>query len=100
MPWVTVRVPRTFVPGEAYAIAAGFRTEANRARALATQLREVGGGLESTWEGNAKNTFMNDFRPEPGNVESYAAWLEAQAQSIEHMTVTVWESKLIRTSDK
>jgi len=94
--YVTIRVPRTFVPSEAYAIAAGFRAEAARVRGLSQQLSGIGGTLDSSWEGNAKNRFFGIFRPEPGNTESYAAWLDAQARNIERMTVTVWETQVVR----
>ncbi len=94
--YTVIRVPRTFVPSEAYAIAAGFRAEAGRVRGTAQQLRTTGNNLDSTWEGNSKNNFFAQFRPEPGNVESYAAWLEEKARNIECMTVTVWESVTVR----
>jgi hypothetical protein len=45
-----IRVPRTFVPGEAHSIAAGFRSQAARVRDLAQQLRNVGGTLDTTGE--------------------------------------------------
>jgi uncharacterized protein YukE len=90
-----IRVPRTFVPGEAHSIAAGFRAQAGRARDLARQLRDVGGTLNTWWEGNAKNVFFSTFSSEPGNLESYASWLEDKARNIEGMTVTVWETKVV-----
>jgi uncharacterized protein YukE len=90
-----IRVPRTFVPGEAHSIAAGFRSQAARVRDLAQQLRNVGGTLDTTWEGNAKNTFISSFSSQPGNLESYASWLEDQARQIEGMTVTVWDNKVV-----
>ncbi len=88
-------VPRTFVPGEAHSIAAGFRSQAGRARDLARQLRDVGGTLNTWWEGNAKNNFFSTFSSQPGNLDSYASWLETQARTIESMTVTVWESRVV-----
>jgi uncharacterized protein YukE len=91
-----IRVPRTFVPGEAHSIAAGFRSQAGRVRDLARQLRDVGGTLNTWWEGNAKNVFFSSFSSEPGNLENYASWLEDRARNIEGMTVTVWESKVVR----
>jgi uncharacterized protein YukE len=90
-----IRVPKTFVPGEAHAIAAGFRAQAGKARDLARQLRAVGGTLNTWWEGNAKNVFFSTFNSEPGNLDSYASWLEDKARIIEHMTVTIWESKTV-----
>ena len=90
-----IRVPRTFVPGEAHSIAAGFRSQAARVRDQARQLRNVGGTLDTTWEGNAKNAFFSSFSSEPGNLESYASWLEDRARQIEGMTVTVWEQKTV-----
>jgi uncharacterized protein YukE len=90
-----ISVPRTFVPQEAHSIAAGFRLQAGRMRDLARQLRDVGGNLNTWWEGNSKNNFFSSFSSEPGNLESYASWLDDQARYIEGMTVTVWESKVI-----
>jgi uncharacterized protein YukE len=90
-----IRVPRTFVPGEAHSIAAGFRSQAGRVRDLARQLRDVGGTLDTWWEGNAKNAFFGSFSSEPGNLDSYAAWLEDRAREIEGMTVTVWDTKVV-----
>ena len=90
-----IRVPRTYVPPEAYSIAAGFRSQAARVRDQAQQLRNVGGTLDTTWQGNAKNAFFSSFSSEPGNLESYASWLEDRARQIEGMTVTVWDTKVV-----
>ena len=88
----TIRLPRTFVPSEAHAIAASFRSQAAHIRDLARQLRDVKGSLDISWEGNSKNIFSSDFAPEPGNMDCYAAWLEDRARAIECMTVTIWET--------
>jgi len=85
------RVKKTFVPPEAPRIAAEFRKSANEVRIQASRLRGVQGTLDSTWQGNSKNVFMSGFSGEPGNVESYACWLESKANEIENMTVTIWE---------
>ncbi len=85
------RVKRTFIPPEAPRIAAEFRKSANEVRMQAGRLRGVQGTLDSTWQGNSKNVFMGNFSSEPGNVESYASWLESKASEIENMTVTIWE---------
>lgn len=91
-----IRVPRTFVPPEAHKIAADFRRAARESRQLASQLRSVGGTLNSTWEGNSKNQFMGEFNPEPGNLDSYASYLEQCARNIEHIKVTIWEEKEVK----
>ena len=92
----TIKVPNTFIPPEARQIAAAFRAAAAQVRAQASSLKGVGYTLNSSWEGNSKNNFMGDFSPEPGNVESYASWLEDRARDIEHMKVTVWETKVVK----
>lgn len=84
------------VPREAHSIAAGFRSQAGRMRDLARQLRDTGGTLNTWWEGNAKNVFFSSFNSEPGNLESYASWLDDRARNIEDMKVTVWEYKVVR----
>lgn len=86
-----IRVARTFVPPEAAQIAAEFNKAANDAINLSNQLSNISGTLESTWEGNSKNSFMGDFSPEPGNLRSYAQYLRNCAHQISQIRVTVWE---------
>ena len=88
-----IRVPRTFIPPEAHSIANNFRQTASEVRRLAGQLNEIGNTLNATWEGRSKNNFMGEFNPEPGNLNSFADYLESCAQNVERMTVTVWEEK-------
>ena len=88
-----IRVSRSFVPPEAHRIAASFDNAAREADRLAGQLSNVSNTLETTWEGNSKNNFMADFRSEPGNLHSYAAYLRKCAQQIREIRVTVWEWK-------
>lgn len=88
-----IRVPKTFVPREARAIANDFRRNAAEVRRLASQLSQLGSSLNATWEGKSKNTFMGEFSPEPGRLHSYANYLDECARKIERMTVTVWEEK-------
>lgn len=95
-----IRVPKTFVPKEAYVIAGNFRRAAGEARSLASQLQSVGNSLNSSWEGNSKNQFMQEFQSEPGNLLDYANYLEQCARTIERMTVTVWEEKEIKDTNK
>jgi hypothetical protein len=59
-------------------------------RALAAELRSLGGNLEVTWEGHSKQRFMEEFKPE--TLESYAAWLEDAAARAGSISVTVWET--------
>ena len=95
-----IRVPKTFVPKEAYAIAGSFRRAASEARTLAARLQRVGNNLNATWEGNSKNCFMNELNPETGNLIDYANYLEQCARTIERMTVTIWEAKEIQDTKK
>lgn len=86
-----VRRPKWIHPPEAGHIAAQFRAAAAQIRQQANQLRSTRGILESTWEGNAKNAFFGDFQSTPEAVDDYAAWLESRAQSIDSMTVEIFE---------
>lgn len=92
---VQVRKERWFVPPEAHTIAAQFRTQAGVIRDQATALRKAKSTLDSSWEGNSKNKFMAEFDPMPGNLDSYAAWLEQAANKIERTQAMeyyyVWE---------
>ena len=94
-----IRVPKTFVPKEAHAIAGNFRRAAGEARTLAAQLGRLGNHFNTTWEGNSKNNFMGDFSPEPGNLYEYANYLERCANDIERTTVTIWEEKEVKDRD-
>jgi uncharacterized protein YukE len=94
MAWKTVtkKRSRSIIPDEAPGIAASLRSAAAKVRGLSQDLRQTGAELEGNWEGNSKIRFMDTFQSEPGDLESYAAWLESTASRIESMKVTVWES--------
>jgi uncharacterized protein YukE len=94
MGWKTVKKkrPKWIVPPEAPGIASSFRSAAGKLRGVSGNLRSVGGELDGSWEGNSKNLFMADFSPEPGNVDSFASWLDGAASRIESMTVMIWET--------
>jgi len=86
-----IRVPKRFTPPEAYTIAAQFRGQAKHVRSLAAQLRQVKAKLDASWEGNSKNRFFSEFEPEISKMDAFADWLEAKANQIEHIVVTIWE---------
>lgn len=88
-----IKVPKRIHPPEAKEIAGKFRQAATEARKLASQLQVISNALDSSWEGRAKDRFMADFRSEPGNLNSYADYLEHCARKIEDIEVTVWEEK-------
>lgn len=102
MAWKKVTKSReiSIVPPEAAEIAASFRSAADKIRQLSSPLRSAGAALDSVWEGNAHNLFMDAFRPQPGDLESFADWLESTASKIESIritttemfTETIWES--------
>ena len=94
MPYIQVPVLRrkTFVPAEAPQIAGQWRGNAQRARDTAAELRSLGGGLDSSWDGNAADRFLGDFLPIHGDVGSLADRLEGYASQVESITVTEWES--------
>lgn len=93
MPWRTVTNRRlvTFVPPEAAGIAGSFRSAASSVRGLAGDLNALRGSLDSSWQGNAKMAFMSKFNSMPGDLSSYASWLDSKAGEIESMTVSMWE---------
>ncbi len=88
-----IRVPKRFIPKEAHAIAADFRSAAAQVRDVARQLDNTGGVLEGSWQGNSKETFMTNFRLAPGDLDNYATWLDKSASEIESIEVTIWEWK-------
>ena len=90
-----VRVAYTFVPPEAHHIANDFRAQARQVRDAAQKLRSSGGTLNNSWEGRSHDLFMGQFNPQPGNLESYASWLDNRASYIETIRVTEyrWEWK-------
>ena len=88
-----IKVPKRIHPPEAKGIAGKFRQAATEARKLAGQLQVISNALDSSWEGRSKDRFMGDFRSEPGNLNSYADYLEDCARKIEDIEVTVWEEK-------
>ena len=96
MPYQTISVRRArhFTPDEAHAIAAELRAIAGEARDLAVRLRDISGGLDATWEGQAKSRYIVDFNGEPPVGESNADWLEAESQRINSITVEVSETVL------
>jgi uncharacterized protein YukE len=101
MAWKTVTRKRSIskVPPEAIEIAASFRTAAKKIRELSASLRLTGAAIDVMWEGNAKDRFMDTYRTQPGDLESYAAWLESAARQIEEITVTTWETYTERIWD-
>jgi WXG100 family type VII secretion target len=94
MAWKTVtkKRPISISPPEAVEIAASFRTAAEKIRQLSAELRSMGAAIDSMWEGNAKNRFMDAYQSQPGDLESYAAWLDNAARQIEAIRVTTWET--------
>ena len=78
------RVEHWFVPNEAHTIAGQFRAQAGAIRDQANALGKAKGTLNDSWEGIAKNKFMVLFDPMPGNLGSYASWLEQAANKIEN----------------
>lgn len=98
MPYIEVPVRRrkTFVPAEAHQIGASWRGLAGEIRAIADELRSLGATLEGSWEGNAKQRFMESFQPLPGDVQGCASLLESLAGQVESITVTEWETVMER----
>jgi WXG100 family type VII secretion target len=94
MAWKTITNKRSvsLVPPEAMEIAASFRAAAEKIRQLSSTLRTTGTALDTMWEGNSKQHFMDAYNPQPGNLESYAMWLESTADQIESITVTTEET--------
>ena len=90
-----IRVPKTIHPPEAKGIAASFRRAAGEARKLSGKIQTIGNTLNDTWEGNSKERFMSEFSQEPGNLNSYADYLEDCARKIESIEVIIWEEKEI-----
>jgi len=91
-----IRVPKSIHPPEAKEIAASFRRSASEVRNLAVQVQAIGNQLNATWEGKSKVRFMGDFSPEPGNLNSYADYLENCARKIESIEVIIWEEKELK----
>ena len=81
---IRVRVEHWFIPNEAHSIAAQFRTQAGAIRDQANTVGKAKNTLDASWEGNSKNKFMLLFDPMPGNLGSYASWLEQAANQIEN----------------
>lgn len=94
MPYQTILVRRlvSFVPDEAHTVAAELRSVAQEARELAERLRVINGDLESTWEGQARTRFLQDFSGQAPVGESDAGWLEAEAGRISTIKVDRWET--------
>jgi uncharacterized protein YukE len=83
-------VAKTFVPPEAYEIAAQFRQAASDMRALSGDLSSIGTTLDPEWDGHSKELFFDKFRPQPPAVTSLADWLMQCANTIEHIHVTIY----------
>ena len=94
MPYQTILVRRlvSFIPDEAHAVAAELRAVAHEARELAERLRVINGDLESTWEGQARTRFLQDFTGLPPVMDSDAGWLEAEAATVAAIRVDRWEA--------
>jgi uncharacterized protein YukE len=90
-----IRESESIVPSEAHAIANSLRREAQRVRDLASHSRSIKGSLDSTWEGNSKNRFSNDFDPQITQLDNFANSLEEKARQIENIHVTIWKTKLV-----
>jgi len=94
MPYQTILVRRlvSFVPDEAHGIAAGLRAIAEETRELAGRLRVISENLESTWEGQARMRFLQDFTGLPPVGDSDAGWIEAEAATVAAIRVDRWEA--------
>jgi len=94
MPYQTIQVRRlvSFVPDEAHSIAARLRAIAEETRELAGRLRVISGNLESSWEGQSRMRFLQDFSGQPPVGESDAGWLEVEAAKVATIRVDRWET--------
>lgn len=79
------KVEHWFTPPEAHNIASQFRSQARVIREQANAIRKARSTLDGSWEGNSKNNFVSQLDPVPGNLDSYAQWLESAANEIEHL---------------
>jgi hypothetical protein len=85
------RVPRTFVPPEAKAIAEELRSIAAETRAMGAKLGLGAKPLDELLEGLFDQSAFQGLQPIAQNTGALAEWVEAQARRIETTQVTVWE---------
>lgn len=82
-------IRKRIIPPQAPAVAAHFRSAANKIYDLAAQIESVARQLEPTWEGNSKNRFFADFAPTPNQVKNSADTLSRLAAEVEHIIVEI-----------
>lgn len=75
-------------PPEVGGIASEFRAAADQIRSVYNSVNAVGGQLDQTWRGNAKNIFDAHFNSLPKEVLAYANDLDHMANEI--LNIQVW----------
>ena len=85
------RIKVYFIPPEAPEIAARFDSTANRVHDVLKEYRDCHRTLESNWQGNSANLYMELADPEARTLEDYARWLHQQADQIRSQKVYRWE---------
>jgi uncharacterized protein YukE len=94
MPFVRMQVrdAKRLSPDQELGIGARWRAIAGQIREAAQEGRALGSSLDGAWEGNAKEKYFDNYRPEMGNTDSCLGNLEDMANRIGATSVTIWET--------
>ncbi len=83
---------REIRPEGADQAAAAFAAVAARVHRAAERFRGHLQRLDLTWDGRARDRFMDESRPRPNRLDELAETIEAQAGDIRRKTVTIEEN--------
>jgi WXG100 family type VII secretion target len=78
-------------PPEVGEIASEFRAAADQIRSVYGSVNAVGGQLDQSWRGNAKNIFDAHFNAFPKEILAYANDLDHMASEILNIQVWVYD---------
>lgn len=83
---------RWITPPETGGIASELRAVADAIRSVYNPVNSIGGQLDQTWRGNAKNIFDAHFNSFPRDILAYADELDRMANDVLNIQVWVMDS--------
>lgn len=89
---VPIKRPKVILPPQTKWVAQRYSQAADEAARQASTVYSIQSDLDSSWEGNAKDTYNGDYGHIAGDLETAAEILRQDAYDIARMTVTIYET--------
>jgi uncharacterized protein YukE len=89
---VLTRRARIIIPPEAHDIGRQLRSLVRETRDVAREAGSLLRGLDSSWQGRARDRFFQTFTSLPSRTDGAASLTDRLAGQVESITVTVWDT--------